>query len=522
MRPQAPAQAASARPQSPAPAQRSVAEQFAAALQQPPPPAAPVSRPDTVRPAAPAPAPRPAPKTQAAPVQPARPAQTPPPAPPAAHAKAAPAASVDEPPAAAAPQSKGRHTSKANIELSPGLRKFLKVLQAVGYALFVPVKLAALAVIPLFVFWYGYTIDRNGWFQGAQYEREVAQALLDGHSITNYTKMEEREIVKLYAQNLDKAPTSIALGSSRVLQITRELAGDEGFFNAGMIGAEYPDVYDSYYLFDRVGLIPDTVILGIDPWLFSAGPDANTFKRVDMQMWNEYQRFALGRTDIDVTQATENMNFWMALTSPAFFHESMEYYLDNKENGMRPDIFDGDLATEPGEVKMPDGSVWYGTDLRNMTAEEVNATATAQFVSSLVNCEEFYELDEEHIEMFRQFVDYVRSRGSYVVFFLAPYYPEAYNWIVNFPVRYSGFFQVENWVRQYAAEQGIPVYGSYDPEACGCTHADFFDAWHVKDTGIRKFFPGLQAIYAAREAGTLPDPLAVQPRMPTATEDPIL
>lgn len=382
--------------------------------------------------------------------------------------------------------------------------------------------LAALAAIALFMFWYGYEIDRNGWFQGEQYEREVALAMLDGHPISNFAQMEEREITKLYVQNLDEAPRSVAIGSSRILQLDRELAGDETFFNAGMIGAEYADTMDSYYLFDRVDRNPQTVIFGVDPWLFSAGPDANTFKRVDMQMYNEFLRYGLGHTDVEVTPAEENMNFWQALTSPAFFHETIDYYIDNKENGLRPSVLEGDISQEEGDVKMPDGSVVYGLYLRERSQDETNNEALVAITSSLVNCEDFYELDPEHTALFDEFVRYMQNSGSQVVFFLTPYNPIAYDWILNFPQRYSGFFQVENWLRQYAAEHGIPVYGSYDPTVAGCDYTDFFDAWHVKGTGIAKFFPGVAAIDAARAAGTLPDPLSVSPRLPTATEDAVL
>ncbi len=470
----------------------------------------------TAQQASPAPA-----KAPAAPIQsPAAPAKRP----------AAPAGTDERPHAPAKAPAAPMQTSAAPQKAAARARSpLLRVLTVLGRAVrtvlftaFTAVKAAALLLIPLFMFWYGYTIDRNGWFQGDQYEREIALAMLDGESISNFGEMDERQIIKLCAQNMAEAPHAIALGSSRILQLDRTLTHDNGFFNAGMIGAEYADVYDSYYLFDRVDKIPDIVVFGVDPWLFSGGPDANTFKRVDMQMWNEYRRFALGQTDVEVTVAEENMNYWLALTSPAFFRETMDYYIDNKENGLRPSIVEGDVMRQPTDIKRPDGSLLYGMDFRTQTVEQSNEAAQVQFQNTLVNCEEFYELDAEHIAMFEQFIAYMRAKGSEVVLYLSPFHNNCYNWILNFPQRYSGFFQVENWLRQYAAQNGIPVYGSYDPEAVGCDESDFFDGWHVRDTGIAKFFPGLPSIEAARAAGTLPDPLAVSPRMPTATEDPIL
>ena len=68
-------------------------------------------------------------------------------------------------------------------------------------------------------------------------------------------------------------------------------------------------------------------------------------------------------------------------------------------------------------------------------------------------------------------------------------------------------------MRQYAAENNIPLYGSYDP-ACieGLQETDFFDGLHCAGTGIERFFPGVPQALQDLQNGTLPDPLAVQPR----------
>lgn len=79
------------------------------------------------------------------------------------------------------------------------------------------VKLALLAGPVLFLMVYvNYTVDRSGYFQGDQFEREVAEALLAGQDLSNYEKMDERQIVRLYVQNLPEGspPGTVALGSS--------------------------------------------------------------------------------------------------------------------------------------------------------------------------------------------------------------------------------------------------------------------------------------------------------------------
>lgn len=356
------------------------------------------------------------------------------------------------------------------------------------------IKVALLLPIPVFLLWYSFSIDRNGWFQGDQYEREVALAMLDGNAISNFEKMDERQITKLYAQNLSEPLDVISLGSSRVLQLTEDIVGTDSFFNAGMVGAEQPDVMSSYYLFDRAEKIPKTVIFCVDPWIFSTAPEATTYRRVDWTMYNEFLHYGLGQQDVDVTSSEENMALWLSLTSPAFFQENLHYYIENKETGMRPSVVTGDLYTQLTDIKMPDGSILYQMNLRNITSEDAYHLALTAINNSFVNCEGFYEMDASLVQLFSEFIQYMQSKGSTVVLMLTPYHPVVYEKVLEQPERYSGFFQVESWLRSYALQNNLALYGSYDPMAAGCTEEDFYDGWHVKGSGIAKFFPGISGV----------------------------
>ena len=80
---------------------------------------------------------------------------------------------------------------------------------------------------------------------------------------------------------------------------------------------------------------------------------------------------------------------------------------------------------------------------------------------------------------------------------------------------------MENWLRQYCAQNNVPLYGSYAP-ACieGLEETDFFDGLHCAGTGITRFFPGVPQALQQLETGTLPDPLAVHPRTSLESADP--
>ena len=138
-----------------------------------------------------------------------------------------------------------------------------------------------------------------------------------------------------------------------------------------------------------------------------------------------------------------------------------------------------------------------------------------------VHMEGFDALSDTQIQAFDSFIQYAQSQGTTVILVLSPWHPYLYGYLLTEPDNHKGFFQVENWVRQYAADHNIPLYGSYDPECIeGLQETDFFDGLHCSGTGIERFFPGVPQVLQALADNTLPDPLAVHPRTSLETAAP--
>ena len=78
-----------------------------------------------------------------------------------------------------------------------------------------------------------------------------------------------------------------------------------------------------------------------------------------------------------------------------------------------------------------------------------------------------------------------------------------YDFLLTETDQHQGFFETENWIRQYAHDYNIPLYGSYDPTCIkGLDETDFFDGLHCKGCGIAKFFPGVpQVLQDVEECG---------------------
>ena len=389
------------------------------------------------------------------------------------------------------------------------------------------VKLALCVPIFVFMVWFSYTVDRSGLFQGELAPRRIVDLMLQGYDVTNFDSMDEREVVQLYAQDVAETPEVIGIGSSRVLQFTRELVGTDSFFNMGVTGADVRDNMTSYYKMVTYGKVPEVLLWSVDPWVFYDDPQAYD-ERADAELYNEFLTKVLGvPTDYEEPDQVE---LWKALAEPAYFQGNVDYFIKNRgqavvtdDDGNAIDFnpVQGDPYAQPTGIKRSDGSVLYDPPFRNQTEDQILSLAAAQSMTfNSVHMEGFDEMGQIAMAAFEAFIDYAQEQGSTVILVLSPWHPYLYDYLLTEPQLHQGFFQVETWLRQYCAEQGVPLYGSYDPSCIeGLEAMDFFDGLHCKDSGIRKFFPGVPAVLKAIENGTVPDPLAVTPRTAAATAE---
>lgn len=385
-----------------------------------------------------------------------------------------------------------------------------------------------LLLVPILVFMVvvSYNVDRSGLFQGALAPRRIVDLMLEGYDVTNFEQMDERQVVQLYAQDVPEAPEAIGIGSSRVLQFNRENTGVDSFFNMGVTGADVRDNMTSYYKMVSYGKTPKVLIWSLDPWVFY-GSEAAFDSRADADLYNEFLTKVLNvPTDYE---EPDKIELWRALADPAYFQGNVDYYVknhgqaivtDDDGNPIEFNPVEGDPYDQPTTIKRSDGSVLYDVAFRNQSADQIRTLAAEACMSfNSVHMEGFDEMSETQIQAFDSFIKYAQSQGTTVILVLSPWHPYLYGYLLTEPDNHKGFFQVENWVRQYAADNNIPLYGSYDPECIeGLQETDFFDGLHCSGTGIELFFPGVPQVLQSVQDNTLPDPLAVHPRTSLESE----
>lgn len=400
------------------------------------------------------------------------------------------------------------------------------LLRRLYFGLKTGVKFLLLAPILVFMVAFSYNVDCSGLFQGALAPRRIVDLMLDGYDVTNFEQMDERQVVQLYAQDVSEAPEAIGIGSSRVLQFNRENTGVDSFFNMGVTGADVRDNMTSYYKMVSYGKTPKVLLWSLDPWVFY-GSEAAFDERADAELYNEFLTKVLNvPTDYEEPDPVE---LWRALADPAYFQGNVHYYFKNRGqavitdedgNSIEFNPVEGDPYDQTSTIKRSDGSVLYDVAFRSQTVDQIRAqAATACTTFNSVHMEGFDAMSETQMQAFDSFIQYAQSQGTTVILVLSPWHPYLYGYLLTEPDNHKGFFQVENWVRQYAAEHNIPLYGSYDPECIeGLQETDFFDGLHCAGTGIEKFFPGVPQVLSDLQNGTLPDPLAVHPRTSLQTE----
>lgn len=419
---------------------------------------------------------------------------------------------------------------KPRRKKKPGLiyRFFAGIARRLYFGSKTILKFALLVPLLVFMVAFSYNVDCSGLFQGALAPRRIVDLMLQGYDVTNFDQMDEREVVQLFAQDVAEAPQVIGIGSSRVLQFTSEIVGSDSFFNMGVTGADVRDCMTSYYKMVTYGKTPQVLIWSLDPWVFY-GSEAAFDERADAELYDEFLTNVLGvETDYE---APDQVELWKALAEPAYFQGNVDYYFKNRgqstitdEDGNPIDFnpVEGDPMHQTTNIKRADGSVLYFEEFRERPVDQILADAAAASATfNSVHMEGFDAMSDTQCQAFDAFIRYARSQGTTVILVLSPWHPYLYDFLLTEPDLHKGFFQVEAWVRQYCAQNDVPLYGSYDPTLIeGLEDIDFFDGLHCKGSGIVKFFPGVPTVLQQVQNGTLPDPLAVTARVTAEVPEP--
>ena len=100
---------------------------------------------------------------------------------------------------------------------------------------------------------------------------------------------------------------------------------------------------------------------------------------------------------------------------------------------------------------------------------------------------QFKEIDQNLQSEFDLLIQHLLQQNIEVIFYLSPYHPFVYEEIEQ-SQKYNMVLAVEKKKKKYASKYKIKVLGSYSPEKCNIKDVDFYDGFHLKESGANKIF----------------------------------
>jgi len=101
--------------------------------------------------------------------------------------------------------------------------------------------------------------------------------------------------------------------------------------------------------------------------------------------------------------------------------------------------------------------------------------------------DDFFDLDKKNKDDFISLVDYLQNENINIIFFLPPYHPTVYNYLIN-NEKTVVIKMVEKFIINCANKKSIQLIGSYNPQNISFIESDFYDGAHPKYEAITRIF----------------------------------
>lgn len=333
--------------------------------------------------------------------------------------------------------------------------------------------------ILLSIFFVNIIIDPANIFSGI--EVKISKYILAGYNVTNYQNIDERLLQKNIIQNLRYSPSIIILGSSRIMQIGKEVYGNNCFNNA-VSGASIEDLVAIYQLYIESGHANSIkkVVIGIDPWLFNDNNGQRRWESLSKEYYAFFEKNIPVKNRIPIFKYSQ-------LISPSYFQASIKAFpeyikqLRNKEE-ITPTYERYNLT----QTRLNDGTIEYDLKYRSRSTADIEKEIKEYISGQIYSLEEYSELSNTIINTFNLLIKRIINNGAKIDFYLIPYPVIIYQYLLS-NEKYRIISSVEDFITLYAKENNVNIQGSYNPELFNLNTDDFYDGMHLNNNGIRKY-----------------------------------
>ena len=359
-----------------------------------------------------------------------------------------------------------------------------------------------LALVPLV----NYSVDPSALFVTSRAdapEISAAALMLEGHNVTGLApNYNERLLRREYILGMAKPAEVIVTGSSRGEFISADMLGLGAgeLFNVSVAGGELEDMLGFLGLLLERELIPETVIISLDPWTVNDDYSQQRW-RGSIEDGLIFMLCGLGELDKGADSsvrleplydpdapdrgfASLSGDVQKELLSVSYFQSSLQYYFSD-DYELYKEVRVCDKQDGITGVVRSDGSYSYALDYRSADAD-ISIERANNSLPNVLGVEIYGELKGIKYSRLQALIEYLTERGIEVKLVMFPLGNTIYDYM-NEPEnrsRYSSFFKTEELFRALAQEMGVEITGSFDPHSFGYDMSDFYDGYHLREARV--------------------------------------
>ena len=306
------------------------------------------------------------------------------------------------------------------------------------------------------------------------YENKIAKIRLQGNNVTNITNYDERILQREWISKIESSPDIVVLGSSRSMMIRAKDFKNKKLINNSVSGASVQDLIAIYQLYKSNKILPETFIIGLDPWIFNENNGQTRW----LSLKQEYSFFFDENIDRNL-----NCEKLKQLVSISYFQSSFKMGLEKilKKN---VDPIATDKIYNRNDSKLFDGSVTYNKKYtESSNYKTVNMRALESVKSEIYSLNKFEDISPELFSEFEKLCMEILHNDIRLLIWIPPYHPLVYEKLKK---KYEIVLELENQILKFTKSKNIVCSGGLNPAKFGLISENFYDGMHLKE-GVLKF-----------------------------------
>lgn len=322
----------------------------------------------------------------------------------------------------------------------------------------------------------------------------VAEAILQGKA--SYVASDNFDDMEMRYRLIPKMPDElecVVVGQSNVAAINHNDVGTASFINL-------TGTCDFYGLMSVFGLMKiydkraKRIIIGPMEWIFNERAGAEKYELIkSLKPYADYMIDFLNGKNYDSEdyknkiappEFMSTLEKLLLIFSLSYFQSNSEFLtLNSAQPVQRYGYLDGKFSYEGGYI-MSDGS--RVPSKRTLGHDERYVVRSALERSSLSSFAPGEHVTPERMELFEKLVKYLTARGVKVDLFLHSFAPALWD---LYDENLRPFIpELEEYCHTLEKKYSVRVIGSFNPYKVGITNKEFWDARHIKNEYMSKFF----------------------------------